>query len=647
MVLGRWPPTPRSRPSRWATTRRCPRWPAGPARSHHYLQQRFAQVTNPPIDPLRERLVMSPAHAARAPRPPPQRARADATRLLAPRVVLPLPRRPSTQLADGQTPFPAVDARRHVPRGRRARRPAGRRSPGWPTRPRRSPPTGPGSSSSTDAGADADRAPVPSLLAVGAVHHRLIELGGARDVEPGRRGRRRPRRALLRRPARLRRRRHLPPPGAGDRRRRADDSDDDDLVGPEAQDRFQAAVEAGVLKILSKMGISTVDSYRGAQIFEVVGLGRRGRRPLLHRARRRSVGGIGWAHLGEDALARHAAPGASGRPGVARLLPGPQGRRVPRPQQGRRPGPQRPDPGARSRPTDGPGSDMTAAHLLQRAINGESYDLYEPFARAGRRPAADRAARPARAGRRPTEPVPLDEVEPASEHRPALLDRGHVPRGAVQGGPRDAGPGHEPARRPVQLRRGRRGPRPLPHPGPRPRRQELAASSRSPRAASASRPSTWPTPTSSRSRWPRAPSPARAASSPATRCRDEIARLRHTQPGVGLISPPPHHDIYSIEDLAQLIYDLKQVNAAQVSVKLVAEDGVGTIAAGVRQGAGRRRADLAAPTAAPGPARSRRSSTPACPGSSAWPTPSGRWSTTACAAGSGSGSTAASRPAAR
>src|SRR5919206_28338 len=57
----------------------------------------------------------------------------------------------------------------------------------------------------------------------------------------------------------------------------------------------------------------------------------------------------------------------------------------------------------------------------------------------------------------------------------------------------------------------------------------------------------------------------------------EIARLRHTQPGVGLISPPPHHDIYSIEDLAQLIYDLKQVNPnADVSVKLVAEDGIAT-----------------------------------------------------------------------
>ncbi len=75
--------------------------------------------------------------------------------------------------------------------------------------------------------------------------------------------------------------------------------------------------------------------------------------------------------------------------------------------------------------------------------------------------------------------------------------------------------------------------------------------------------------------------PGEGGQLPGHKVSAEIARLRHTQPGVGLISPPPHHDIYSIEDLAQLIYDLKQVNAAQVSVKLVAEDGVGTIAAGV------------------------------------------------------------------
>ena len=90
------------------------------------------------------------------------------------------------------------------------------------------------------------------------------------------------------------------------------------------------------------------------------------------------------------------------------------------------------------------------------------------------------------------------------------------------------------------------------------------------------------TPTSSRSRWRRARSPARAASCPATRSTAYIASVRLTTPGVGLISPPPHHDIYSIEDLKQLIYDLRCANPdARISVKLVAEVGVGTVAAGV------------------------------------------------------------------
>ncbi len=77
-------------------------------------------------------------------------------------------------------------------------------------------------------------------------------------------------------------------------------------------------------------------------------------------------------------------------------------------------------------------------------------------------------------------------------------------------------------------------------------------------------------------------SPAKVASCPAIRSTPTIAKVRHSTPGVGLISPPPHHDIYSIEDLAQLIYDLKNVNPkADVSVKLVSEVGVGTVAAGV------------------------------------------------------------------
>src|SRR5204862_7638383 len=76
--------------------------------------------------------------------------------------------------------------------------------------------------------------------------------------------------------------------------------------------------------------------------------------------------------------------------------------------------------------------------------------------------------------------------------------------------------------------------------------------------------------------------PGEGGQLPGHKVTDEIARLRHTQPGVALISPPPHHDIYSIEDLAQLIFDLRRVNErAAVSVKLVSEAGVGVIAAGV------------------------------------------------------------------
>jgi glutamate synthase (NADPH/NADH) large chain len=76
--------------------------------------------------------------------------------------------------------------------------------------------------------------------------------------------------------------------------------------------------------------------------------------------------------------------------------------------------------------------------------------------------------------------------------------------------------------------------------------------------------------------------PGEGGQLPGLKVSEMIARLRHSTPGVSLISPPPHHDIYSIEDLAQLIYDLKQINPeARVAVKLVARSGIGTIAAGV------------------------------------------------------------------
>src|SRR5262249_17370331 len=125
-----------------------------------------------------------------------------------------------------------------------------------------------------------------------------------------------------------------------------------------------------------------------------------------------------------------------------------------------------------------------------------------------------------------------------------------------------------------------------------------------------------------------------------------IAKVRHSTPGVGLISPPPHHDIYSIEDLAQLIFDLKNVNpAGDVSVKLVSEVGVGTVAAGVSKA----RADhvtIRALKAAPAHRRSLRSSTPARHGRSASPRPIRRWSPIAYAAALPCRSMAASAPAA-
>ncbi len=126
-----------------------------------------------------------------------------------------------------------------------------------------------------------------------------------------------------------------------------------------------------------------------------------------------------------------------------------------------------------------------------------------------------------------------------------------------------------------------------------------------------------------------------------------IGSIRFTTPGVGLISPPPHHDIYSIEDLKQLIYDLRCANpAARISVKLVSEVGVGTVAAGVAKA----NADHVLISghdggtgASPLIAASRR---PASRGRSASPRRSRRWCSTTCARASGSRPTASSRPAA-
>jgi glutamate synthase (NADPH/NADH) large chain len=138
--------------------------------------------------------------------------------------------------------------------------------------------------------------------------------------------------------------------------------------------------------------------------------------------------------------------------------------------------------------------------------------------------------------------------------------------------------------------------------------------------------------------------PGEGGQLPGHKVSEYIGFLRHSVPGVGLISPPPHHDIYSIEDLAQLIHDLKNTNpVADISVKLVSEVGVGTVAAGVAKA----KADhvvIAGHDGGTGASPCRRSSTPVRRGSSASPKPSRPWCSTACAAASACRSTARSRP---
>jgi glutamate synthase domain-containing protein 2/glutamate synthase domain-containing protein 1/glutamate synthase domain-containing protein 3 len=541
----------------------------------HYLRQRFAQVTNPPIDPLRERLVMS-LRTILGPRTPLLAESAEAAELLTlPSFFLYPSGIDNLELTD-KAPWPVIplDATFPVADGPGGLRAAVDRVTGEAVA---AVAGGAGTIilEATDAGPE--RAPIPSLLATGAVHQALADrrlrsktalvvvaddvfdvqgfaalLGYGADAIC-------PRLALATVAA------------------EADRPDDGDLTSPEAQGRFQAAVEAGVLKIMSKMGISTVDSYRGAQIFEVVGLA-----PevvdVCFTGTPNVVGGVGWLALGEDVLARHAAGWGERAdlesPGFFRVRKGGE------PHSKDKDTVQALNDLTLVQETDGNGQDrdMLVAHLLQAAIRSESSERYDAFAKlANDRPLIELhdLLELAPAG----DPIARDDVEPAAviakRFSTGAMSHGALSKEAHEtlaqamnllGGMSNCGEGGEDPYRfrtrgqgrddknskIKQIASGRFGVTPeyLAH------ADELQI-----KMAQGSK-------------------PGEGGQLPGHKVSAEIARLRHTQPGVGLISPPPHHDIYSIEDLAQLIYDLKQVNAAQVSVKLVAEDGVGTIAAG-------------------------------------------------------------------
>ena len=529
----------------------------------NYFKQLFAQVTNPPIDPIREELVMSLRDDASAPSRTCSRRRRSTASSSSSKSPVPRPTRSCAQIKDARRrgTLRAITLPTLF-RGRTARRRAARRR-----------------STSCAASAERDRR---RLQHPRALRPRHDEQHGA-DPEPARDRRRapppdprrhahavRPRRrvgraargAALLPAARLRRRRGESVPRVRDAARHgAPRASCKASTRDEAVENYMKAVDKGVLKVMTKMGISTLQSYRGAQIFEAIGLNREViDRYFTWTASR--IEGVGLDVIAAECAARHHHAYGSRRRSTATSIPAASTS----------------GGGAASTTCTTPNRSPRCSTRCARAATR----LFKKYtaARQRREPPALHDPRAARRSSRAT-PIPLDEVEPASEivkrFKTGAMSLGSISREAHEnlaiamnriGGKSNTGEGGED---PVRYQ-----------PRRRTATRAAARSSRSRRAASASPATTWSTPTSCRSRWRRARSPARAASSPATRSTSTSRSIRYSTPGVGLISPPPHHDIYSIEDLAQLIHDLKNANdRARISVKLVAEVGVGTVAAGV------------------------------------------------------------------
>ena len=312
---------------------------------------------------------------------------------------------------------------------------------------------------------------------------------------------------------------------------------------------YRRGIRKGLFKIMSKMGISSVSSYRGAQLFEVVGL----HDEVVDRCFRGTVSrvqGAKFADLHDDQqeLARSAwdarQPLVQG--GFLKYVHGGEYHCF------------NPD----------------VVTTLQAAVRSGDFDRYQEYAKlVNERPVATirDLFRVVPAG----PPIPLDEVEPVEDIFPRF-DSAGMSLGAL------SPEAHETLaiamnRLGARSNSGEGGEDPSRHGSERMSKIKQVASGRFGVTAEY-----LVNAEVLQIKIAQGAKPGEGGQLPGHKVNEMIARLRYAKPGVGLISPPPHHDIYSIEDLAQLIFDLKQVNPdALVSVKLVAEPGVGTIAAGV------------------------------------------------------------------
>ncbi len=329
---------------------------------------------------------------------------------------------------------------------------------------------------------------------------------------------------------------------------------------------YRKSVAKGLLKVMAKMGISTLQSYKGAQIFEAVGL----RDDVIGRCftgTASRIQGVDFDVLAEESLRRHS---------------------IGYPQQGGDRLPVLTNPGEFHWRADGERHmwDPPAIADLQLAARNNSRDAYQRFAEHANSDARTRCAlrgllkiKPGGNGG----PIPLDEVQPAKE----IVKR--FCTGAMSFGSISA-EAHETLAIAMNRLGGKSN---TGEGGEDPERFKLLANGDSKRSAIKQVASgrfgvtIWYLANADelQIKISQGAKPGEGGELPGRKVDENIARIRYSTPGVGLISPPPHHDIYSIEDLKQLIHDLKNSNpAARVSVKLVSEVGVGTIAAGVAKG---------------------------------------------------------------
>ncbi len=411
----------------------------------------------------------------------------------------------------------------------------------------------------SDRDVNADNAPIPMLLAVGAVHHHLIREGKRMQV------------SLIVEAGDPREEHHYavllgygadainPYLAFSTIVQLSQDDEFEELTTEQAILNYKEAVEKGILKIMAKMGISTVSSYRGAQIFEAIGINS-GVIDKCFAGTPSRLGGIGFEHIAAETLHFHTK--AFGATDDRKTLQEAGYFRFRRHGEFHAFNP----------------TVFKAMHKFIKSGEPEDYVEYVDAVETGE-PSSLRDLLVFK----PSTPIPIEEVEPAEdivrrfttgsmsfgalsrethETLAIAMNRLGAKSGSGEGG-EDSGrferqPNGDLASSAIkQVASGRFGVTPQYLASARELEIKMAQGSK----------------------------PGEGGQIPGHKVTLEIAKIRHSIPGVPLISPPPHHDIYSIEDLAQLIYDLKQVNPrAKIAVKLVSEFLIGTIAAGVAKG---------------------------------------------------------------